>query len=89
MEIYREANRRARSAPVPSYFSKAYVMERIIYASSEPDSSARDHLRQMIAETQELLKQQIAAIHEAFDRAMTTYSEIDKLLPNKSERASG
>lgn len=89
LEIYREANRRARSAPVPSYFSKAYVMERIIYASSEPDSSARDHLRQMIAETQELLKQQIAAIHEAFDRAMTTYSEIDKLLPNKSERASG
>jgi hypothetical protein len=83
LEIYREANRRARSTPAPSYFSKAYVMERIIYAGGESDSIARDHLRQMIAESQELLKQQIAAIHEAFDRAMKTYSEIEQLLPEK------
>jgi len=40
----------------------------------------------MIAETQELLKQQIAAIHEAFDGAVRTYREIDELLP---ERKSG
>ena len=35
------------------------------------------------AKAQELLKQQIAAIHEAFDKAMKTYSEIDQLLPEK------
>jgi hypothetical protein len=83
LEIYREANRRARSTPAPSSFSKTYAMERIIYAGGEPDSTAREHLRQMIAETQDLLKQQIAAIHEAFDSAMRTYREIDELLPEK------
>lgn len=83
LEIYREANRRARSTPAPSYFSKAHAMERIIYAGAEPDSSAREHLRKSIAETQELLKQQIAAIHEAFDSAVRTYREIDELLPEK------
>jgi hypothetical protein len=82
-EIYREANRRARSTPVPSYFAKPYAMERIIYAGGEPDSGAREHLRQMIAETQELLKQQITAIHGAFDNAVQTYREIDELLPEK------
>jgi uncharacterized protein YukE len=84
LEIYREANRRARSTPAPSYFSNAYTVERIIYAGGEPDSTAREHLRQMIAETQELLKQQIAAIHEAFDSAVRTYREIDELLPEKT-----
>ncbi|MBI5319807.1 hypothetical protein [Bradyrhizobium sp.] len=83
LEIYREANRGARSTPPPSYFSKTYSMERIVYAGGEPDSTAREHLRQMIAETQELLKQQIAAIHEAFDSAVKTYREIDELLPEK------
>jgi hypothetical protein len=84
LEIYREANRGARSTPAPSYFSKAYAMERIIYAGGEPDSTAREHLRQMIAETQDLLKQQIAAIHAAFDSAVQTYREIDELLPEKT-----
>jgi hypothetical protein len=37
----------------------------------------------MIAETQELLNQQIKAIHEAFDSAVRTYREIDELLPEK------
>lgn len=83
LEIYREANRQARSTPAPGYFSKVYAMERIIYAAAEPDSSAREHLREMIAATQDLLKQQIAAIHEAFDGAVRTYREIDELLPEK------
>ncbi len=59
-------------------------MERITYSAAEPDTSARDHLRQMIAETQNLLKQQISAIHEAFDSAVKTYREIDELLPEKN-----
>jgi len=37
----------------------------------------------MIVETQELLNQQIKAIHEAFDNAVRTYREIDELLPEK------
>ena len=58
-------------------------MARISYTGGEPNTSARDNLRQMIAETQELLNQQIKAIHEAFDNAVRTYREIDELLPEK------
>jgi hypothetical protein len=58
-------------------------MERITYTAAEPDSSAREHLRKMIADTQELLNQQIKAIHDAFDGAVKTYREIDELLPEK------
>jgi hypothetical protein len=83
LEIYREANRRARSTPTPDYFAKAYAMERIGYTAAEPDSSAREHLRRMIADTQDLLNQQIKAIHEAFDNAVKTYREIDEVLPDK------
>jgi hypothetical protein len=39
LEIYRESNRRARSTPAPSYFSRAYTMERIIYAGGELPNS--------------------------------------------------
>jgi hypothetical protein len=83
LEIYREANRRARSSPAPDYFAKAYALERISYTGAEPDSSARENLRQMIADTQQLLSQQIKAIHDAFDNAVRTYREIDELLPEK------
>jgi len=83
LEIYREANRRARSMPAPDYFAKAHTMERISYTGAEPDSSARETLRQMIADTQQLLSQQIKAIHDAFDNAVRTYREIDELLPEK------
>src|ERR1700756_2324687 len=83
LEIYREANRKARTISVPDYFAKAYTMERITYTAADPDSSAREHLRKMIAETQELLNQQIKAIHDAFDNAVKTYREIDELLPEK------
>jgi hypothetical protein len=81
LEIYREANRKARATPAPEYFSKAYIMERISYAASEADAGSR--LRQMITDTQELLNQQVKAIHDAFDGAVKSYREIDELLPEK------
>ena len=84
LEIYREANRGTRSTPAPDYFTKPYAMARISYTGSEPDSSARETLRQMIADTQAMLNQQIKAIHEAFDSAVRSYREIDELLPEKA-----
>src|SRR5258708_7944088 len=84
LEIYREANRGARSAAAPAYFAKPYAMERIIYAGGEPDTTAREHLRQMIAETQELLKQQVPAIQPPFDKPVQSYREIDQLFPEKN-----
>jgi hypothetical protein len=83
LEIYREANRRARATPAPDYFAKPYIMERVSYAEGEPNANAREDLRKMISQTQELLSRQIKAIHEAFDSAVRTYREIDELLPEK------
>jgi hypothetical protein len=89
LEIYREANRRARATPAPDYFAKAYAMDRIVYTSGDPDPTARENLRKMIAETQELLSQQIKAIHDAFESAVRTYREIDELLPDKLPEKKG
>jgi hypothetical protein len=84
LEIYREANRGARSVPSPAYFAKPYAMERIIYAGGDPDPTAREHLRRTIAETQGLLKDQVAAIQAAFDKAVASYREIDVLFPENN-----
>jgi hypothetical protein len=86
LEIYREANRTSRATPAPDHFAKAFSMERITYASGEPAPGTGNSLRKMIAETQELLQEQIKAIHDAFDGAVRTYREIDELLPEKSEK---
>ncbi|MCP1830706.1 hypothetical protein J2R76_007406 [Bradyrhizobium sp. USDA 4532] len=79
--IYREANRKSRSTPAPAYFDKPFTLERITYAAGEPDSTARERLRQMIEETQGLLKEQVKAVNEAFERAMRSYREIDQFFP--------
>ncbi len=85
--IYREANRKARSTPAPASFDRPFSLERIIYAGAEPDSTARARLRQMIDETQGLLKEQIKAINEAFERAMRSYREIDQFFPEKENKS--
>jgi hypothetical protein len=89
LEIYREANRKARTTPAPDGFAKTYTTERIAYAAGLPNTDARDNPRTMIAETQELLKEQVKAIHAAFDGAVRSYREIDELLPEKPEKKRG
>ena len=85
LAIYREANRKTRTCPAPGYFSKPFNLDRIIYLGNEPNESARDQLRQSIIESQDVLKSQIQAIHEAFEQAARSYREIDDLIPeNKS-----
>lgn len=85
--LYREANRKARSTPAPASFDRPFVLERIAHANAEPDSGARERLRQMIDETQGLLKDQIKAINEAFERAMRSYREIDQFFPEKENKS--
>jgi hypothetical protein len=81
LSIYREANRKARTEPAPQYFAKPYNMDRIVYVGADRDETARELLRQSILETQDILKHQIQAVHEAFDAAVRSYREIDDLIP--------
>jgi hypothetical protein len=78
LAIYREANRKARATPAPSYFAKPYSMDRI---GTDRDETAGEQLRQSIVKTQDILNRQIQAIHQAFDEAVSSYREIDDLIP--------
>ncbi|MGO8975714.1 MAG: hypothetical protein ACLQNV_19585 [Steroidobacteraceae bacterium] len=88
LAIYREANREARTQPVPSYFSKPYNLERIIYTGNEPNEAFREKLSQSIYDTQSLLAGQIQEVHEVFNEAVRTYREIDDLIPENLSGAA-
>ncbi len=88
LAIYREANRKTRTTPAPAYFARPYSMDRIVYAGTDRDETARDQLRQSILETQDILNRQIQAIHEAFDEAARSYREIDDLIPESKRGPS-
>jgi hypothetical protein len=83
LTIYREANRKARRAPAPEYFSKPYEMERIVYEGDDKEGTTRKKLEQSILESQTLLEGQVAAIYEAFEKAAKSYREIDDLIPEE------
>src|SRR5690606_38577427 len=70
LNIYREANRRARQTPAPEYFSKPYIIDRIAPAGQEAVESVGEKLSRAIEETQAILKAQIDAIHNAFNDAV-------------------
>lgn len=80
MQRYREANQRKRSTKAPKHFAKPWSLERMkiqIHANSE---TAREDLRAQIRDSQSMLEQQVAAIHEEFDRAVSGYHQIDALV---------
>jgi hypothetical protein len=80
LSTYREANRRSRKTPPPPRFAVPYALEKISTEHELLPISARDDLRRSIAESQAVLVDQVAAIHEEFERAFATYREIDDLV---------
>jgi hypothetical protein len=84
LQIYREANAGSRSAnnPPPAYFAQLYSMERVVFSAPD-DVSTREQLLRTIVKTQELLEDQVRAIYVAFDQAVLSYSEIDRMIPEK------
>ena len=85
LSVYREANRKVRTAPAPKYFDKPIELDRIALPTEEVET-ARERLRQSIVESQHVLELEIKAIHQAFEAAAITYREMDELIP---EDASG
>lgn len=82
LTIYREANRTARQqADEPGYWSDPWTLNRVETVSGDPDRSAQERLRRLIDETQVLLREQITAVQTAFDEAVTSYREIEKIIP--------
>jgi hypothetical protein len=84
LAIYREANRRSRKTPPPPLFTTPYALEKFPIEQELLESSARDDLRRSIAESQNILVDQVRAIHAEFERAFATYREIDHLVEEKT-----
>lgn len=83
LAIYREANQKARATAPPEYFTSSYAMELIRPRMTASNSTVGDRLERSIEESQEFLKEEILAINKAFDDAVHSYSEIDRMIPEK------
>lgn len=83
LAIYREANQKSRSTSPPEYFTSSYAMELIKPRMTASNSTVGDRLERSITESQDFLKKEILAIHKAFDDAVLSYSEIDRMIPEK------
>jgi hypothetical protein len=83
LAIYREANLKARTTAAPEYFTSSYIMELIKPRITASNSTVGDRLERSIEESQKFLKDEILAIHKAFDDAVHSYSEIDRMIPEK------
>lgn len=84
--MYREKNVRSRKdGSVPERFRKRYEMVKIPIPTDLGQTMARDDLRKSLAEAQEVLTKQVAAIHAEFHSAVETYKQIDDLIPENDD----
>lgn len=81
LSIYREANRQARTADEPRYFSSAYKMDRIIPSHPETEEWTDGSLAERIKSAQEELSEQMRQIGLEFEEAVKRYHQLDNLFP--------
>ena len=81
LQEYRKANQGARSTPFPPHFKSPH--DEIDTQSAEIMSKPADRLKNLdkaIDEAQTTLKEQIAAIHSAYEAASSEYQQLDTLV---------
>lgn len=86
--IYREANRKTRTAPEPARFSESFKLERATVTPPSMDESHAERLSRKIEQAQEELSSQIASIGQAFEEAMAQYHQLDDIAPEARDGAS-
>jgi hypothetical protein len=84
LSTYREANMRNRTTPAPPRFAVPYALEKIPVDQEPQSKSAREDLRHALAESRDILIEQVRAIHDEFERAFASYHEIDDLVEEKT-----
>jgi hypothetical protein len=81
LQTYREANVKARSTEPPTRFALPHSLEKVevaAHASSEWDQA---ELRQRVTAVQDLLTEQVLAIHRELEIAIERYRQLDELVP--------
>ncbi|MER8554245.1 hypothetical protein NKH37_18945 [Mesorhizobium sp. M1217] len=86
LSTYREANKAARSTKPPKRFSAPYKLQRIPVVASMAGEWRGEELRDRILATQDVLTEQVGAIHREFENAVDRYRQLDELVPE--QRAS-
>jgi hypothetical protein len=86
LEVYRDANRQARSTKPPKRFAAAWRLERLNITLQSLGEWDRDELRRSIKETQDLLTAEVQAIHHAYTDAIQGYQNMDDIV---QERQNG
>lgn len=88
LSVYRDANRRARSTPVPERFTSEYLLRRI----DEPDDNYlkgyQEKLNSELALAQSDLLQHATSISEEFERAAKEYRLIDAIVDERERDGS-
>jgi hypothetical protein len=84
---YREVNRAARTTAAPRRFGHVYKLSKHKPEQEVARTSARDDLREKIAENQALLVRQVEAINQEFERAVAGYRQMDDLIPDPTDGA--
>lgn len=88
LTVYREANRKTRTAPEPAHFSESFMLERATVSPPSMDESHAERLSRKIEQAQEELSGQIANIGQAFEEAMAQYHQLDDIAPEARNGAT-
>jgi uncharacterized protein YukE len=80
LELYRGTNRKIRQSAAPKRFEDIWHLDRITVGAEISEIVVRTNLSEEIKNAHEILTREIGAIHEAFERAVEGYHQIDDLL---------
>ncbi|WP_156958655.1 hypothetical protein [Labrenzia sp. DG1229] len=80
LNIYREANRRARSNRAPKRFSSPYKIDRVQVAANVEGERRPEEIRRWVADAHEMLSHENKTIHEEFETALENYEQLDDLI---------
>jgi len=80
--IYREANTKARSDKPPKRFSAAFKIARVTVVTTSAGEWRTEDLRARIIATQEVLTDQVQAVHREFEAAIDRYRQLDDVVPD-------
>jgi hypothetical protein len=79
LDVYREANRKARSTPVPSHFNRRWEMTRGASPSYGELRYSDEEVSRITAEAKRELDAQSLRLKEAYDEAMMRLRSLDDL----------
>jgi hypothetical protein len=79
LDVYREANRRARTKPVPKYFEQQWRLTQT--EIPVPNEVDRDHLRKQVDGITASLSDALTRIHETHDKAIGEFDRLEASKP--------